>query len=51
MDKELYNTPFSLSLSKADPRMVRQAHHERNEDICGCITYARFNSSEFRDES
>jgi hypothetical protein len=44
MEKELYNHPFSLSLSKADPRMVRQAHHERNEDICGCITYAGFNS-------
>jgi hypothetical protein len=33
MEKEPNNHPFSLSLSKADRRMVRQAHHERNEDI------------------
>lgn len=29
MEKELCNRPFGLSLSKAAPRMVRQAHHER----------------------
>ena len=29
-------------LSKAAPRIVRQAHHERNENITACITYAMF---------
>jgi len=33
MEKELHNYPFGLSLSKAAPRMVRQAHHERSKDI------------------
>jgi len=33
MEKELHNRPFGLSLSKAAPRMVRQAHHERTKDI------------------
>ena len=33
MEKELHNHPFGLSLSKANSRMVRQAHHDRNEDI------------------
>jgi len=44
MEKELHYSPFGLSLSKAAPRMVRQAHHERNENITACITYAMFNS-------
>jgi len=33
MEKELHNRPFGLSLSKATPRMIRQAHHERTKDI------------------
>ena len=33
MEKELYNNPFSLSLSKADPRRVVQAHHERTRTL------------------
>jgi len=33
MERELYTYPFGLSLSKADPPMVRRAHHERNEGI------------------
>lgn len=44
MVHELHTYPFGLSLSKADPFRVRLAHHERNEDIRCCITYARFNS-------
>jgi len=45
MVHELYTYPFSLSVSKADPFMVRRAHHERNEDIRCRITYARLNKT------
>jgi len=38
MQGKPHTHPFGLSLSKAYPLMVRQAHHKRNEDI-RCLHY------------